>query len=195
MKRLTLLAPLAAALVPWAAGQAPAGPPPVAASVAQATPRSTAPTPYGPSGDTLIASPKADGVLAGFRKVYLAESAPRLVICVNRALIEAGGDAKNGNAAPAAADELTAAEIERMFGRAFGNAGARIAKEQVPTALAAAEPGARLVGAAAAKDRTALAEVADIAIEVLISCRPLNAAEVTGEGALPVPDIHARRFA
>jgi hypothetical protein len=191
MKRLPLLAPLAAAIVPWALGQAPALPPPAAASVAQAAPRPSAPPSYGPSGDTLIARPGDDGVLAGFRKVYHQDSAPRFVICVNRALIETGDAAKNGHPDPAIADESTGAEIERMFGRAFGNAGARIAKQKVPTALAAAEPGARLVGEAAAKDRTALAEVADIAIEVLISRRPLNAAEIDGEAAPPVPDLRA----
>lgn len=191
MNRLTLLAPLAVAVVPWSFGQTLAVPPPAAASVAQATPRSPAPRPYGPSGDTLIASPRDDGVLTGFRRIYQQEGAPRLVICVNRALMDSGEGAKPGNSAPVVADEQTAAEIERMFGRAFGQAGARMAKEKVPTALAAAEPGARLLGDAGAKDRKALAGVADLAIEVLISRRPLNAAEVSGEGATPVPDIHA----
>jgi hypothetical protein len=187
MKRLPLLALLAAAvIVSRAHGQVPARPAAAAASIAQ-----TAPPSHGPSGGTLIAHPGDDGILAGFRKVYHQDNAPRFVICVNRALIETGDGARNGRLAPALADELTAAEIERMFGRAFGNAGARIAKQKIPTALAAAEPGARLVGEAAAKDRTALAVVADIAIEVLISGRPLNAAEIAGEAAPPVPDLHA----
>lgn len=191
MKRLTLLAPLAAAFIPWTFGQAPAAPPPAVAAVAQVTPRLAAPLSYGPSGDTLIARSKDDGVLVGFRKVYLKDSAPRFVVWVNRARNESGEDTKNVHPVPADADELMAAEVARMFGRVFGNAGARIAKPAVPTALAAAEPGARLVGEAGAKERTALAEVADIAIEVLISRGPLNAAEVSGEAAPPVPDLHA----
>jgi len=52
-----------------------------------------------------------------------------------------------------------------------------------------AQPGARLVGDQAAKERDALAQAADIAIEVLISSRNLTVSEVSGDSTVAVPDI------
>jgi len=154
--------------------------------IAQSSGRSS-----GPSADTLIARPKYDGVLEGFRQVYRQENAPRFVICVNRGLLEAADGAKKDGAAPALADPVMVTEIERMFGRAFRNAGARITEQKVAIARASTEPGARLTGEAAAKDRQALAAGADIAIEVLISRRQLTVAESSGDITYPVPNIQA----
>ena len=53
------------------------------------------------------------------------------------------------------------------------------------------EAGAHLVGDRAAKVRKALADIADIAIEVLISSRSITVPEVSGETTYPVPDIQA----
>jgi hypothetical protein len=228
MKRTLLLAPLALLVAPLLVAQtnpAPATPPPVA----QALPRAAAapqtvqpgqPAPqqrvYGPTGDTLIARQTADGILEGFRKAYKTDGAPRVVIYVNRALVDTSTGLKltdrqeqfeksegslktsgtntykqkDGSAAPLA-DQQTVREIERLFGRAFRHAGAQLADQKVATALLPEEPGAHLVGDSAARDRKALSDIADIAIEVLISSRNITVPEVSGDVTYPVPDIQA----
>jgi len=87
------------------------------------------------------------------------------------------------------ADRQTVREVERLFGRAFRNAGAKLADQGVAASLIPDGPGHRLVGDLAAKDRAALAQVADIAIEVLISSRNLTVSEVSGDKTYAVPDI------
>jgi hypothetical protein len=155
----------------------------------------------------------------GFRKVYkTGESAPRIVVYVNRALVDTGSGLKltehtqtyertdnasktvgtrtyrageNPAAPPALADQQTVREVERLFGRAFRNAGAQLADQKTATSLLPEAAGAHLVGEAAARDREALAKVADIAIEVLISSRSLTVPAVSGDQTYPVPDIQA----
>jgi hypothetical protein len=103
---------------------------------------------YGPSSDTLIARQTADGILEGFRKVYKTDHAPRIVIYVNRALVDTAGGFKvthptethektdlatksSGTntyavqeaGTPTLADQQTVREVERLFGRAFRHAG------------------------------------------------------------------------
>ena len=171
---------------------------------------------YGPSGDTLIARQTADGILEGFRKAYITDGAPRVVIYVNRALVDTTTGLKltdrkerfektdtstktsgtntykqKDGTPPALADQQTVRDIERLFGRAFRHAGAQLADQRIATALLPDEPGAHLVGDGAAKERKALADIADIAIEVLISTRNLTVPEVSGDVTYPVPDIQA----
>ncbi|MBL9211351.1 MAG: hypothetical protein JNL92_12850 [Opitutaceae bacterium] len=227
MKRLPLLASLLFALVPGVSAQTPATPPPAPPPVVQALPRTPSAVPqpgqpgsgqrvYGPSGDTLIARQTAEGILEGFRRTYQTDGAPRVVIYVNRALVdtvsglkltdrveqfEKGEGAlkttgtntyKQKDATVATlADQQTVREIERLFGRAFRHAGAQLADQQVAASLLPEEPGTHLVGDRAAKDRKALANIADIAIEVLISSRNLTVPEVSGDTTYPVPDIQA----
>jgi hypothetical protein len=92
---------------------------------------------------------------------------------------------------PTLADQQTVRDIERLFGRAFRHAGAQLADQRVAASLLPDEPGAHLVGDLAAKERKALSEIADIAIEVLISSRNLTVPEVSGDVTYPVPDIQA----
>lgn len=226
MNRHLLLAPLAGVLAAAVIAQQPA-PPPQPPPLVQALPRAPAvPQPvtpgngqqrvYGPSGDTLIARQTADGILEGFRRTYQSDGAPRVVIYVNRALVDttsglklterveqfeksaaetktSGTNTYRQKDAPAAtlADQQTVREIERLFGRAFRHAGAQLADQQVAASLLPEEPGSHLVGDRAAKDRKALANIADIAIEVLISSRNLTVPEVSGDTTYPVPDIQA----
>lgn len=170
---------------------------------------------YGPSADTLIARQTADGVLENFRKVYKTDHAPRIVIYVNRALVDTaagfkltghsekysteGGATKTSGdntyalkdaAAPALADQQTVREIERLFGRVFRNGGAQLADQKLAASLLPEHPGAH-VADQAAKDREALGQIADLAIEVLISSRSLTVAEVSGDATYSVPDIQA----
>ena len=209
-----LVAPLLAQQI-----ERPATPPPVVAQVYPATaplPAGTGQQVYGPSADTLVARQTADGILENFRKVYKTDHAPRIVICVNRALVDTESGLKlTGHTekyytedkstktsgentyvakdapAPTLADQQTVREIERLFGRAFRNAGAQLADQKVAAALLPGQPGGRLTGEQGAKDREALASVADIAIEILISSRALTVPEISGEATYTVPDIQA----
>ena len=221
--RFLLLAPLTLTLVPLLVAQAPDQPPPAPPPVAQAMPRTMAPAlsagpqrVYGPSGDTLIARQTADGILEGFRKVYKTDAAPRIVVYVNRALIDTATGLKltdrreqfektdatlkttgtntykaRDAATPTLADQQTVREIERLFGRAFRNAGAQLADQKVAAYLLPEVPGAHLTGDQAGQDRQALSGIADIAIEVLISSRNLVVPEVSGDASYAVPDIQA----
>jgi hypothetical protein len=229
MKPTLLLAPFSLLVAPLLFAQSnstPATPPPVAQALprAAAVPQLVQPGPltqpqqrvYGPSADTLIARQTADGILEGFRKAYKTDGAPRVVIYVNRALVDTSNGLKltdrqeqfeksegslktsgtntykqkDGSAAPLA-DQQTVREIERLFGRAFRHAGAQLADQKVATSLLPEEPGAHLVGDSAAKDRKALSDIADIAIEVLISSRNITVPEISGDVTYPVPDIQA----
>ena len=199
--------------------------PPTPPPVAQASPRVSPALPgepaqqrvYGPSSDTLISRQAADGILEGFRKAYnKTDGAPRVVIYVNRALVDTvngfkltdrreqfernGASLKTSGtntykardaAAPVLADQQTVREIERLFGRAFRHAGAQLADQKIATSLLPEEPGAHLTGDQAAKDRQALSNIADLAIEVLISSRNIVVPEVSGDVMVPVPDIQA----
>ena len=232
MNRSLSLVSAALGLVTLASAQvfaqtaAPNSPPPRVVQALPASPATTAvplpgqaPQPtqrvYGPSADTLIARQAADGVLEGFRKVYVTDGAPRVVIYVNRALVDTADGLKlterteyfeksneaaktsgtnsykaKETPAPALADQQTVREIERLFGRAFRHAGAQLADQTVAASLLPDE-GAHLVGQKAAKDRQALAKIADIAVEVLISSRNITVPEISGDVTYPVPDIQA----
>lgn len=225
MKRFTLLVPLTCALAPLLPGQAPNEPPPPPPPVAQALPRPIAPGTqmaqssqrlYSQGTDTLIARTTADGIIEGFRKTYKTDGAPRVVIYVNRALVDTASGLKLASrteqyektdaslkttgtntykakepATPTLADQQTVREIERLFGRAFRHAGAQLADQAIAASLLPEQPGAHLVGDKAEKDRQALANIADIAIEVLISSRSITVPEVAGDATYPVPDIQA----
>lgn len=228
--RLPLFAPLFILVAPLFAQQVeqPATPPPVVTTVEQPTlaqnyPAASAPLApsggqraYGPSGDTLIARQTADGLLENFRRVYKTDHAPRIVIYVNRALVDrasglklvghtekyytdAGATKTSGDntyqvkdaPAPTLADQQTVREIERLFGRVFRSAGAQLADQVTAAALLPEQAGTRLAGDSAAKDREALGNIADIAIEILISSRNLTVPEVSGDATYTVPDIQA----
>ncbi|MEY4004088.1 MAG: hypothetical protein RLZZ221_184 [Verrucomicrobiota bacterium] len=154
---------------------------------------------FPPSPDTLVSRQNAEGVLEGFRRVYKTDGAPRIVIYVNRALVDPAPVAREGEKstpppprpAPALADQQTVREVERLFGRAFRHAGAQLSDQTVAATLLPTEPGAHLTGDPAAREREALAKMADIAIEVLISSRSLVIPELGGDAMLNVPDIQA----
>lgn len=222
--RSALAVLLAFGPAPFALAQAPSRLAAPSPPIAQALPRATTPDPglstqrvYGPSSDTLIARQTAEGILEGFRRVYnVNDHAPRVVIYVNRALVDTASglkvtgrteryetvDAKQKLSGentyklkePAAltlADQQTVRDIERLFGRAFRHAGATLADQKTATSLLPEEAGSRLLGDVAAKDRAALASIADIAIEVLISSRNLTVPEISGDATYTVPDIQA----
>jgi len=149
---------------------------------------------YGPGAaeQVLIAREVASRLMEDFRAAYGAPSAPRLVIYINRPLVSApaasaAGD-EDSDAVPLS-DRQTTREIERLFGRVFRNAGARLADQEVATALLPESPGLSLASDQAARERAALRAVADVAIEVLISSRDLSVPAVSGDRTVAVPDI------
>jgi hypothetical protein len=175
---------------------------------------------YGANATPLIAPAAAQAVVDKFRAAYGTASAPRLVIYVNRSLVDAAGlkltgrtesytekstDGKTTSTktkgtstyatkdastpAPTLADQQTVRDIERLVGRAFRSGGAKLSDQRIAGVMLSAQPGARLLGDQATKERDALAQSADIAIEVLISTRTLIAAEVSGDTTVAVPDI------
>ena len=175
-------------------------PPPVAqAPVRAPVPEIPRATPgqrvFPPTPDTLVSRQNAEGVLEGFRRAHQTDGAPRIVIYVNRALFDpspaADGKTAPARTTPALADQQTVREVERLFGRAFRHAGAQLADQTVAATLLPAEAGAHLTGDPAARQREALAKVADVAIEILISSRSLVVPGLGGDAQLTVPDIQA----
>ena len=85
-------------------------------------------------------------------------------------------------------------DVERLFGRPFRAAGAQLADPKVAASLLADKPVdtfASGAGDQARKDREALANVADIAVEVLVSSRQVTVANISGDEVVTVPDIQA----
>ncbi len=94
---------------------------------------------------------------------------------------------------PTLADKQTARDVERLFGRPLRMGGASLADQRVATQLLANRSLDAMLkdtnGEAARKDREALAKIADVALEVLISTRQLVIREVSGDKVYQVPDI------
>lgn len=246
---LSLAAPAIAATsqpqAPVPVVQAPGQPAPVA-------PRAENQRLYAPGQATLVSREAAEAVLQKFRAAYANSESPRIVVYVNRELVDASAGLKlsghterydetetrtengavapapqpgpgessaastpppaagtpattrttrhtsgentytpNDEPAPTLADRQTVRDIERLFGRVFRNAGARLADPQIAASLLPDQPGQRLIGEQATRQRAALAKVADIAVEVLISSRDITVSGISGGATLPVPDIQA----
>lgn len=92
------------------------------------------------------------------------------------------------------ADRQTIRDVERLFGRPFRVAGAQLADQKVATSLIAGKSFNHFAAAdnePARKEREALAKVADVVIEILISSRQVSVLQVSGEKTFVVPDIQA----
>ncbi|MDR2676340.1 MAG: hypothetical protein LBC18_16120 [Opitutaceae bacterium] len=107
-------------------------------------------------------------------------------------------DAARPSAAPAwsLADRQTARDIERLTARPYRAAGAtfadqKIAASMLPDSSITSHAGLsrHLVTEDGRKDREALAKVADIVIEVLMSSRSLTMQNISGAQTAAVPDI------
>ncbi len=95
---------------------------------------------------------------------------------------------------PTLVDRQTVRDIERLFGRPLRAGGAKLADQKVAAALIADKPldhFTTVTNEAAGKDRAALAKVADVVIEILVSSRTLTVAGISGDTTQSVPDIQA----
>ncbi|HTQ31476.1 MAG TPA: hypothetical protein VMI53_09720 [Opitutaceae bacterium] len=96
--------------------------------------------------------------------------------------------------APTLADRQTVRDVERLFGRPFRAAGAHLADQKVAASILADKPFDTFAAGGsdqARKEREALANVADVAVEVLVSSRNVTVTNVSGDETVTVPDIQA----
>lgn len=144
-------------------------------------------------GRTLIAPEHAQAVLAAFRETYAALGEPRLVIYVNRELVDTRGTLRAGETAPPTlADRQTMRDIERLFGRPLRAGGARLADPRVIAALMDDRPLDDMLALSrddARRERAALRAAADVVIEVLISSRSVTLPSWAGDDTRLVPDL------
>ncbi len=98
-------------------------------------------------------------------------------------------------AQPSLADQQTARDVERLFGRPLRLAGATLIDETVATALLPPSPSRPFASPGEAEparqDPQVLPKVADVAIQVFISTRNLTVAGLSGDRVYNVPDIQA----
>jgi hypothetical protein len=90
------------------------------------------------------------------------------------------------------ADRQTVRDVERLLGRPLRYAGAALADQKTATALIADRPLDHFTAPSddtARKDREALAKVADIVLEALVSTRPARVVGVAGDEVVNIPDI------
>jgi hypothetical protein len=95
---------------------------------------------------------------------------------------------------PKLVDRQTVRDIERLFGRPLRAGGAKLADQRTAASLIADKPLDHFTTAtneAARKDREALAQVADVVVEILVSSRTLKVANISGDTYQSVPDIQA----
>jgi hypothetical protein len=161
---------------------------------------------------------QANTLIDKFKAGYPKLGSPRLVIFVNRELIdqstglrliartektEATTNASNPKvtsenryrlyerATPALADKQTLRDVERLFGRPLRMGGAVLADQRLATQLMPDGLPQSLAteGDQARKDRKALSAIADVAVEILISSKNLTVPGVSGDQTYVVPDI------
>lgn len=174
----------------------------------------------------LIKPEQAQGIIEKFKVAYPKLGSPRLLIYVNRELVDENSGLKlssrtertesrvtKSNAEtsastekvtannryraaeqkePTLADKQTVRDVERLFGRPLRLGGASLADQRVATQLIADRPVKELAGnEAARKDREALAKIADVVVEILISSKNVTVSEIAGDQTYAVPDIQA----
>ena len=90
------------------------------------------------------------------------------------------------------ADRQTIRDVERLFGRPLRAGGAQLADQRIAAALIADQPldhFTTATGEAARRDRAALAQIADVVIEVLVSSRTVTVPGIASNQTVIVPDI------
>jgi hypothetical protein len=183
----------------------------------------------------LVTPEQAQAVINKFKENYAKTGSPRILIYVNRELLdEASGlklsarteqvettrvtGAAAGTAANAGpsetqkathknryrihdrkeaplADKQTMRDVERLFGRPLRMAGATVVDQRVATQMLKGNPLDNLLTSADSeqtrREREAIASIADVVLEVLISSRNVTVPAISGERSVSVPDIQA----
>jgi hypothetical protein len=168
----------------------------------------------------LVTPEQANTLIEKFKAGYPKLGSPRLVIFVNRELIDQSTGLRliariekteattNAHApkvtsenryrlydrsAPSMADKQTLRDVERLFGRPLRMGGAALADQRLATQLMpdGLPQSLSTEGDQARKDRKALSEIADVAVEILISSKNLTVPGVSGDQTYVVPDIQA----
>ncbi len=92
-------------------------------------------------------------------------------------------------------DRQTLRDIELLFGRPLRHGGARLADQRLATQLIPDLPlkdySTPTEGSQAYKDRQALAKVADVVLEILVSSRDVIVPGISGNRTYTLPDIQA----
>jgi hypothetical protein len=218
MKTLAFSTAFAASLVAAVAQDAP--PPPVTGAPAPAPQKQEFVYDQKPVAGRppLVQQEQANAIVDKFKAAYPKLGSPRFVIYVNRDLVdeqsglkitartentEAAGDKEtvkaenryrfNDRKEPTLADRQTVRDVERLFGRPLRMAGASLADQRVATQLLGNRDLKSLgtESEQARKDREALVKVADVAIEILISSKNIQVAELSGDRTYTIPDIQA----
>jgi len=157
---------------------------------------------YAPPTSELLSPEQAQAVVARFREAYARLGQPRVLIFVNRTLVDSGArEGREDNVAstetavpapvvPTLADRQTVRDVERLFGRPLRLAGATLI-DQGSVPVVTGESADKADADPSAIDREAVAKVADVVIEVLISSRTITLREGGEEVLVGVPDIQA----
>lgn len=174
----------------------------------------------------LVSPEQARGIIDRFKAAYPKLGNPRLLIYVNRELVDEQSEMKlihrvekieasrtetnstatvksanentyraSDKAAPTLADKQTVRDVERLFGRPLRQAGANLVDQKVATDLIAGKSITEFIGTTdtpqARKDREAIAKIADVVIEVLISSKTITVPTIADAQTVAVPDIQA----
>ena len=154
---------------------------------------------YVASPSALLSPEQAQTVVARFREAYARLGQPRVLIFVNRTLVDSGTrEGREDNVAlpepaagvPTLADRQTVRDVERLFGRPLRLAGATLI-DQGSVPVVTDESADKADADPSAIDRDVVAKVADVVIEVLISSRTITLREGGDEVSVGVPDIQA----
>lgn len=96
---------------------------------------------------------------------------------------------------PSLADRQTVRDVERLFGRPLRLSGVTLVDQRLATEMIAAERSDAVSpsteGQQARKDREAIAKIADVVLEILISSKELVVPGISGDRKYTVPDIQA----
>ena len=170
-------------------------------------------------GAALIPLEQAQAILERFRTNYVRLENPRVLLLVNRPrLAEPTGRRlpERGETTPTTgpgttgtdasrqpgerveltvADRQSARDIERLFGRPLRFAGVTLVDESIahpqPVNRPPGEGSGGEAGQVALPEGPALARLADVVVEILVSTRTVTTAEVGGDRTYTVPDIQA----
>ncbi len=143
---------------------------------------------YAPEQRKTMPVAEARAILERFAGSYAALGRPRILFLVHRDPLAGRAGAKQ------APERESVAEVTRLFGRPFRAAGAQLVAPDVAAPLVAGKSFGHFTATGseqARNDGAALARVADVIVEVVITDREVLLPRVAEDRVFVVPDIHA----